>query len=406
MTHEEELDPETLARRLRAGESVSILDVRNRDEYETWRVEGRSVTDAQVPHVKFVAAGATGDPADLLPDDLTDPVVSVCPRGEASTEVAGLLREAGVDAVNLAGGMTAWARTYLAAELDAGDATVLQYQRPSSGCLAYLVVSGGEAAVVDPLRAFADRYVEDADERGATLRYALDTHVHADHVSGVRAVAERTDAEVALPDGAAERGLAFDARLVGDGEELQVGDATLAAIHAPGHTSELTAFALRGGRGDGGGRDGDGGGSGRNGDGDEAAPDVLFTGDALFLRSVGRPDLERGDEAAREYAVLAHDTLHDRLLALPDDTLVAPGHYADHADARGDAYAAPLGDLRGMDVLQLDEDAFVDRVASDLPPRPSNYERIIATNLGRESMDDEAAFEAELGPNNCAVSAG
>nr|WP_218780690.1 MBL fold metallo-hydrolase [Halobaculum halophilum] len=414
------MHPQALARRLRAGDSVSVLDVRDRDEYETWHVEGRNVTDAQVPHAKFIAANARGDPAELVSDELDERIVVVCPQGKASAEVAEMLRESGVDAVNLAGGMNAWARTYLAVELDAGDASVVQYQRSSSGCLAYLIVSDGEAAVLDPLRAFAERYEDDVAQRGVELLYAIDTHVHADHVSGLRAignraadraageVADESPVEVVLPAGAEDRGLAFDATLVDDGEEVRVGDVALEAIHAPGHTSELTAFRLRS-------RD---------------DPDVLFTADALFLRSVGRPDLESGDDAAREYADRAYDTLHDRLLALPDDTLVAPGHFADHADARAgtgasaadasgrggdeestdgnlshEAYAAPLADLRTLDVLELDREAFVERVATDLPPRPSNYERIVATNLGREEMDDEDAFEAELGPNNCAVSA-
>ncbi|WP_435125104.1 MBL fold metallo-hydrolase [Halobaculum sp. D14] len=387
------ITPAALARRLRRGDAVSVLDVRDRDEFEAWHVDGRTVTAAQVPHVRFLAARATGDPADLVPDDLTEPVVVVCGRGEASAEVAAMLVDAGVDAVNLAGGMDRWAETYLSAELDApGDATVLQYQRPSSGCLDYLVVAGDEAAVVDPLRAFADRYVADAADRGATLRYAVDTHVHADHVSGVRAVRDASGAEAVLPVGADDRGLSFDAALVRDGDVLRVGDAALTAVHAPGHTSELTAFRLSAGA------DAESGG----GDG------VLFTADALFLRSVGRPDLEAGDDAAREYAETAYDTLHDRLLAFPDETTVAPGHFADPADARavGDerVYAAPLGELRAADIFGLDREGFVDRVVDTLPPRPANYERIVATNLGVEELSDEAAFEAELGPNNCAVS--
>nr|WP_143165417.1 rhodanese-like domain-containing protein [Halobaculum gomorrense] len=383
---------------LRDGEPVSVLDVRDRPEYEAWRVDGASVTARHVPHVRFVAANARGEPTAPLPDDLREPIVVVCGRGRASAEVATTLAAAGVDAVNLAGGMDAWAETYLAEPLVKRDGlTVIQYQRPSSGCLAYLVVAGGEngregtdrdareALVVDPLRAFAERYVADAAESGGRLGYAVDTHVHADHVSGVRAVREATggDAEAVLPAGATERGLAFEATLLADGDALRVGDAEVSAIHAPGHTSESTCLRLH--------RD------------DPAAGDVLFTGDALFLRSVGRPDLEAGDDGARSLAERAYETLHDRLLALPDDTVVAPGHFADLADARGDAYAAPLSALRDLDVLGLDRAAFVDRVASSLPSRPANIERILATNLGVESMDDEEAFEAELGPNNCAV---
>jgi len=385
-----EITAEALARRLRAGDPVSVLDVRDRPEFEAWHVDGRAVTARHVPHVNFVAAGARGEPTDPLPEDLPEPIVVVCGRGRASAEVARDLADAGVDAVNLAGGMDAWAETYLAEPLVRDDdVTVIQYQRPSSGCLAYLVVADGpdgrEAAVVDPLRAFADRYVADAEEHDASLRYSVDTHVHADHVSGVRAVSEATDGDVVvvLPAGATDRGLAFDATPLSDGDALRVGGAEIEAVHAPGHTTELTCLRLR------------------RPDRDHA--DVLFTGDALFLRSVGRPDLEAGDEGARDLAAAAYDTLHDRLLALPVDTLVAPGHFADPADARANDYAAPLARIADLDVCALDRGAFVDRVAGALPPRPANFERIVAANLGTQSMDDEEAFEAELGPNNCAV---
>ena len=386
------LSPATLAARIRAGETVSILDVRDRDEYDAWHVDGPGVTAAQIPYVKFVQAEITGTVADRAPD-LPEPIVVVCGEGKASAYVADLLATAGVDAANLAGGMEAWAALLLAAAVPAdGPATVRQYQRPSSGCLSHLVVSDGAAAVVDPLRAVADRYVADAADLGASVDYAVDTHVHADHVSGVRAVAERTDAEVVLPAGAADRGCAFDATLVDDGGALAVGATTLRALHAPGHTHEMTAFAV--------------GGSLRDG-ADAAAADVLLAGDSIFLRSVARPDLEDGVDGAPELAARLHRTLTERVADLPDDVVVAPGHQdATTTAGESGAYAATLGDLRGsVDALSMDADAFVEHVLSAMPPRPNNYERIIATNLGREHVDDATAFEMELGPNNCAATA-
>ncbi|WP_323191813.1 MBL fold metallo-hydrolase [Halostella sp. PRR32] len=376
MSDADTIPPRELAERVRAGDHVSVLDVRNRDEFDAWRVDGPNVSAAQVPENRFVQAEVTGGAADLV-DGLAEPIVAVCGRGEASDYAAGLLREAGVDAVNLAGGMDAWAKVLLAADVPTdGPASVVQYQRPSSGCLGYLVHDGERAAVVDPLRAFADRYAADADARGLDLSYAVDTHVHADHVSGVRAVAEATGADPVLPAGAEDRGLAFDATLVSDGDALELGDAALTALHAPGHTSEMTAFRVDG---------------------------VALTGDSLFLDGVARPDLEATADP-EDAAARLHRTLHERLFSLPDDTTVAPGHY--ELDARpeaGDAYAAPLGDLRdSVPALSMDEAEFVAHATGTSAP-PANHDRIIAVNLGRESADDETAFELELGPNNCAA---
>ncbi len=376
------IDPETLAERLRAGDDLTVLDVRDRDEFERWHLEGEGVEAVQIPHMKFVQAEATGGVTDLV-SDLEEPILAVCGRGEASAHAVSLLRDAGIDAANLAGGMDAWADLYVARELETdAPATVVQYDRPSSGCLAYAVYSGGEAAVIDPLRAFADRYAADADERDATIEYAVDTHVHADHVSGVRPLADRTDAAPVVPADATDRGLAFEAATVADGDELRVGDATLSVVATPGHTSESVSLRLEG-----------------------EGPGVLFTGDALFLEGVGRPDLERGDDGAAAAAEALYETLRDRILEYPDETTIAPGHYSDAARPRGDGtYAARLGQLRDrLAALSMDEAEFVARATDDLPPRPANYERIVATNLGDEAVDDETAFELELGPNNCAV---
>jgi glyoxylase-like metal-dependent hydrolase (beta-lactamase superfamily II) len=369
--------PEELAARLRAGEPVSVLDVRNRTESAEWPLSGDSITTHHVPYYRFVEANvndAVDDLASEVREALAEPILVVCGRGEASAYVAELLGTQEVDAANLAGGMRGWARVYRAVELDADDATVIQYQRPSSGCLAYLVISGDEALVVDPLRAFAGRYVDDARDHGAELVAAVDTHVHADHVSGVRELAAATDADVVLPAGARERGLAFDARLVAAGDTLQVGDVRLAAVALPGHTTEMLGYRLG---------------------------DLLFAGDTVFLESVARPDLEAGDEGAPDAA----RRLHATLAGLDSEVTVAPGHFSDAArpDETG-AYVARMGDLRErLHALSLSPDEFVDHVLAEMPPRPANYEEIIEVNLGRERVDDEASFELELGPNNCAA---
>jgi glyoxylase-like metal-dependent hydrolase (beta-lactamase superfamily II) len=131
-----------------------------------------------------------------------------------------------------------------------------------------------------------------------------------------------------------------------------------------------------------------------------------MTGDTLFVDSVARPDLEDGDEGAPDAAARLYETLQERLLTLPDDTLVAAAHFGGCSEPRADgAYVAPIGEVEDeVDLLSNDKESFVDDVLADMPPRPSNYEDIIATNLGQQHADADEAFELELGPNNCAAS--
>jgi len=368
-----------LKERIDAGGSVRLLDVRDRDEFEEWHIDGPSVTATQLPFSKFLQAKVTGEVDGLLGDiDGEGPITAVCARGEASGFVAGLLTDHGVDARNLADGMEGWARLYEARELHCEAATVLQYDRPASGCLSYLVVSDGDAAVVDPLRQFTDRYLADAADHDATLRYAVDTHVHADHISGRGRLADDHGVESVLPARAADRGVTDDPTLLADGDALSFGPATLDAIALPGHTTGMTGFRVG---------------------------DVLLAGDSIFLDSVARPDLEAGDDGARALADDLYTTLAERLAALPDETLVAPGHYADASERSADGtFSARLDSLRGrLSAWSLDRETFVERICADIPPRPANFERIVAINLGTEHVDEETAFELELGPNNCAA---
>jgi len=368
-----------LKEQLDAGDSVRLLDVRDRDEFEAWHIDGPTVRTTQLPFAKFLQAKVTDNVEDRLDDiDGEGPITAVCARGEASAVVAGLLVDHGIDARNLADGMDGWARLYEAHELPVDGATVLQYERPASGCLGYLVVDDGEAAVVDPLRAFTQRYVDDATAHGARLRYAVDTHVHADHVSGVRHLASDHGVEPVMPARSVDRGVAFDVTTLPDDGSLTVGSVTIDALALPGHTTDMTGLRVG---------------------------DALLAGDSIFIESVARPDLEAGDDGTPELARTLYETLTERLAALPDETLVAPGHHGETTEPDGDGtYTARLGELRArLPALALDPKTFVERICDDIPPRPANFERIVAVNLGTDGADDDTAFELELGPNNCAA---
>jgi len=375
----EATDAEDLKRRIDAGESVAIVDTREPEDYETWHIEAPAVTSVNLPYHEFFD-GLNADLEARLPT--ADTIYVVCAIGRSSEYVAKVLTRAGYHATNLADGMEGWARLYEYTDVTLPTGTLVrQYRRPSSGCLAYMVVSDGEAAVVDPLRAFTDQYLVDADELGARIEYVLDTHVHADHVSGLRELADATGATMVLPRAAAERGATYgrEARLVEGGERLPLGNTAIAVRHTPGHTSGMTSYRV-----------------------DDA---IAMTGDTLFVDSVARPDLEEGDEGAEAAAELLYETLQERVLTLPEDTLVAPAHYGGTTEAREDgAYLATVGELTAsLDLLGVDRETFVERVLADMPPRPANYEEIIETNLGRATASDEDAFTMELGPNNCSA---
>ncbi|WP_254533928.1 MBL fold metallo-hydrolase [Natrinema gelatinilyticum] len=373
--------PETLKSRIDAGEDVTLLDVRMESDYDEWRIEGETVESINVPYFEFLEDEIDDEVLAQIPDDRE--VTVLCAKGGSSEFVAGTLAERGYDANHLEDGMNGWARIYETVEVTDydGAGTLLQYQRPSSGCLGYFVYDDGEAAVIDPLRAFTDRYLTDADDLGVDLKYAIDTHIHADHISGARTL-DALGVEGVIPEAAVDRGVTYadEVTTAADGDTFDVGDATIETVYTPGHTTGMTSYLV-----------------------DDS---LLATGDGLFVESVARPDLEEGDDGAPDAARMLYESLQERVLSLPDDTLVGGAHFSDAAEPADDGtYTAPVGDLvEDMDALTMDEDEFVELILSDMPPRPANYEDIIATNLGQQEADDDEAFELELGPNNCAAS--
>ncbi|MFC7134815.1 MULTISPECIES: MBL fold metallo-hydrolase [Salinibaculum] len=377
----DEIAPAELKEQIDSGDPVTILDTRMNSDFDEWHIDGPSVDIANVPYFHFLDDEVDDDVMEQIPTG--DPLVVLCAKGGASEYVAGVLAEAGRDVVHLEEGMNGWARIYERTPVTRydGPGDLYQYQRPSSGCLGYLAVSDGEAAVIDPLRAFTDRYLDDAEDLGVDLTYAFDTHIHADHISGVRDLHERGVTGV-VPEEARPRGVTYvdEVETAEDGETYAVGDIEIDVVYTPGHTSGMTSYLV----------------------GDS----LLATGDGLFVESVARPDLEEGDEGAPDAARQLYETLQTKVLPLDDDVLIGGAHFSDAAEPADDGtYTAPIGELEAeMDALTMDEEEFVDLILSDMPPRPANYEDIIATNLGQQTADDDEAFELELGPNNCAAS--
>jgi len=233
------------------------------------------------------------------------------------------------------------------------------------GCLAhasYLIGSEGEAVVVDPRRD-VDDYLAEAQARGLRIRYVVETHLHADFVSGHRELAERTGAEVVFGKSARA---AIPHRPVGDGDELRVGAVVLRFLETPGHTPESVSVLVT----------------------DSAAspePKMVLTGDTLFIGDVGRPDLAAGRGGTPEaMAGLLYDSLHGKLLQLPDDVLVYPAHGAGSLCGRNissDTWST-IGDQRRSNyALQpMPRDAFVRMMTADLPELPPYFAMDVEIN--------------------------
>jgi len=233
-----------------------------------------------------------------------------------------------------------------------------QFLDERCGCASYLIASrqSHEAAVVDP-SIDTDQYDELLRDRGFRLKYVIDTHVHADHVSGTRALAARHGAELCLHESAA---VAYPFRGLKDGEELPLGQLRLRILHTPGHRSELISIlVINPPR--------------------SPEPSMVLTGDSLLVGDVGRPDFGGGD-ATSQYESVA------RLLQLADWVAVFPGHFEGPC-GKGmcGRPSTTIGfERRYNPLLRLGRPEFISTLAGGVPARPLNMVAIEATNRGRE----------------------
>ncbi len=243
-----------------------------------------------------------------------------------------------------------------------------------TGCLAqgaYYIKSGNEAAIIDPLREVAP-YIKRAEKDGAEIKYVFETHFHADFVSGHIDLAKQTGATIvygptAKPD--------FESYIAEDSEEFKIGELTIQAIHTPGHTLESTCYLLKDGHG---------------------RPIAIFTGDTLFIGDVGRPDLAQKiatDLTQDKLAGMLYDSLHKKILPLPDEITVYPAHGA--GSACGKNMSKETSDLLGNQkktnyaLQDISKEQFIKEVTDGLLPPPAYFPENVMMNIkGYESIEN------------------
>lgn len=367
--------PQDLYAEIDAGSVPMILDVRNQDEFAAWQIEGtKDVTTENLPI--WVAVEEVEDLAKRIPNN----TVVVCAHGNGSQMLLDMLAEEGVETRNLEGGTAAWAELLIPKPLPHMPEGMVGWQihRPSKACLSYLIgVPGAEAVLVDPAR-FAQPYLDLAASAGMKITHIIDTHVHADHISGGPEMAEALGATYHLPLEDTGGSVPFPNSPLRDGEELDLGGASIHtfAIKMPGHTPGTTCIHVPG--------------------------HFILTGDTVFVRGVGRPDLTgKAEELAKEL----YHTVHDKLQPLDPSTMVLPAHWTLTDELGPDGLVrTTLGKVFESTLLSEDDLVeFVQEIVTSLPSAPDTYDTIRLVNSGKKVSPEEIEF-LEIGKNQCAAS--
>lgn len=243
-----------------------------------------------------------------------------------------------------------------------------------TGCLAqgaYYITSGNEAAIVDPLREIQP-YIERAEKDGVKIKYVLETHFHADFVSGHVDLAKATGAQIVYGPTASP---SYNAYVAKDGEELKLGNATIKVLHTPGHTMESSCFLLK----------------------DENGKDhSLFTGDTLFIGDVGRPDLAQkaANLTQEQLAELLFDSLRNKVMTLADEVTVYPAHGAGSACGKNMSKetVSTIGEQKKNNYAlraNMSKEEFVQEVTDGLLPPPGYFPQNVRMNKeGYDAIGD------------------
>lgn len=356
-------------------EELFILDVRNESDFQDWKIEGEKFQYLNIPY--FELLDGVDDILDKIPTSME--VLVVCAKEGSSVMIAEMLSDAGHDVAYLEGGMKAWSEHLEPEKVgdlkDGGE--LYQFVRIGKGCLSYMVLSNGEAALIDSTR-MTDIYLNFAEAKNVKITHVFDTHLHADHISGGRVIAAKTGATYWLPPKDATE-VTFEYQALEGGNDVMIGNTTINihSLYSPGHTIGSTSFVV-----------------------DEK---YLLSGDILFIDSIGRPDLAG---LAQDWVGDLRETLYTRYRELSDELAVLPAHFMiiDELNADG-TVSEKLGTLfeknHGLNIE--DEHEFRKMVTENLPPQPNAYQEIRETNMGKINPDTEKQREMEIGPNRCAV---
>lgn len=362
------IDTNILRTWLETGKKISILDIRPIEERTEWFIPGSIYFNA---YDKLRANNP--DALQGLHLDKTVPVIAICAGGKTSLIAAELLREKGFKAYSLQGGMKGWSLSWNTAKISFPHFEVIQFRRTGKGCLSYMVIANNEAVAVDAsldIKVYEQYLLANK----AVLKYAIETHIHADHISRTKQLAESNNAPLFLPS---PNKVSFSFGSITGTTIFELGDIKIKAIKTPGHTLESTTFLI-----------------------DDTA---LLTGDTLFINGVGRPDLKANNKEALQKTKSIYHSLQT-LLALDENIIVLPSHTSQPVDFDNQPILTTIGFVKNnVAMLQLNELDFTNAILQRIPPAPANYLAIVELNL-KGDFSEINPIDLEAGANRCAVS--
>ncbi len=393
-----QITSDELKKKIDNGEDIFILDVRNQHEHNAWSVSYDRYHDTPVIPVDTITSSAA---LKQIPKDKE--IITFCTHGQRSSNAAKMLSELGYKAKTIEGGLDGWSNLYDIApvETDSDILKIWQIRRVSKGCMSYVVASlkDKKATIIDATCKFETVLKDILEENGLKITRVIDTHMHADHLSGSTKIASKYGAEISISSVEKydttnlESEKSMKPTLIHDGEKLEIGDGIyLEAIHTPGHTDGSISFKLE-----------------IRGTSElKTEIDVnnskyfLFTGDTIFVNGVGRPDLNKKSE---EYAQKLYQTYQQKLFNLLDKTVILPAHYNSSFKHAKPVYGTIESIKQKLNSVTKSEKDFLSYITSNIPSQPMNYEQIVSINKNLTPCDGVEQQDLESGPNSCGISA-
>ncbi len=386
-----------LKKKIDKGEDIFILDVRNQHEHDAWSVSYDRYQNTPVIPVDTITTNAS---LKQIPKDKE--IITFCTHGQRSSNAAKMLSELGYTVKTIEGGLDGWSTIYDTAIVDTGSdiLKIWQIRRVSKGCMSYVVASlkDKKATIIDATCTIETVLKDILEENGLKIIRVIDTHIHADHLSGSTRIASKYGAEISISSLEKYDTKNLDSEknikptLIQDGDKLEIGDGIcLEAIHTPGHTDGSISFKLK-----------IRGTSELKTENDVSnSKYFLFSGDTIFVNGVGRPDLHTKSE---EYAQKLYQTYRQKLFNLPDMAIILPAHYSSSFKHAKPVFNTVEFIKHKLNSITKSEKDFLNYVASNIPTQPMNYEQIVSINKNLTHCDRVEQQDLELGPNTCGIS--